>query len=165
MHGDCCDTGHSSDAGGTDGSHTTTAQYPGEGHGPPRHRLAPDRRRRRGPLARAGGGIEPPRGPGITDQPQYDNTDVYAFVSPDDPDTVTLIANWIPFEEPAGGPNFYPFADDARYDIHIDNDGDAQGRPDLPLDLRTTARKPADSFSGRRSSTTTGRSPRSTTRT
>ena len=64
--------------------------------------------------------------PLISGAPQYDNTDVYAFVSPDDPDTVTMIANWIPFEEPAGGPNFYPFATDARYHIKIDNDGDAK---------------------------------------
>ena len=64
--------------------------------------------------------------PLISGAPQYDNTDVYAFVSPDDPDTVTMIANWIPFEEPAGGPNFYPFATDARYNIKIDNDGDAR---------------------------------------
>ncbi|WP_419993699.1 DUF4331 domain-containing protein [Streptomyces boninensis] len=65
--------------------------------------------------------------PLISGMPQYDNTDVYAFVSPDKADTTTLIANWTPFEEPAGGPNFYPFADDAQHDIHIDNDGDAQG--------------------------------------
>ncbi|MER5752037.1 DUF4331 domain-containing protein [Streptomyces sp. NPDC002088] len=65
--------------------------------------------------------------PLISGTPQYDNTDVYAFVSPDKPDTTTIIANWIPFEEPAGGPNFYTFADDAQYDIHIDNNGDAQG--------------------------------------
>ncbi|MFI7321416.1 DUF4331 domain-containing protein [Streptomyces venezuelae] len=65
--------------------------------------------------------------PLISGQPQYDNTDVYAFVSPDKPDTTTLVANWTPFEEPAGGPNFYPFPDDAQYDIHIDSDGDAQG--------------------------------------
>ncbi|PKV83284.1 DUF4331 domain-containing protein [Streptomyces sp. TLI_146] len=65
--------------------------------------------------------------PLISGQPQYDNTDVYAFVSPDRPDTTTLIANWTPFEEPAGGPNFYPFADDAQHDIHIDSDGDGQG--------------------------------------
>ncbi|MFD4413970.1 DUF4331 domain-containing protein [Streptomyces sp. NPDC058466] len=65
--------------------------------------------------------------PLISGQPQYDNTDVYAFVSPDKPNTTTIVANWIPFEEPAGGPNFYTFADDAQYDIHIDNDGDAQG--------------------------------------
>ncbi|MDX2704439.1 DUF4331 domain-containing protein [Streptomyces sp. PA03-6a] len=65
--------------------------------------------------------------PLISGQPQYDTTDVYAFVSPDRPDTTTLVANWIPFEDPAGGPNFYKFANDAQYDIHIDSDGDAQG--------------------------------------
>ncbi|MFC3577321.1 DUF4331 domain-containing protein [Streptomyces yaanensis] len=65
--------------------------------------------------------------PLISGQPQYDNTDLYAFVSPDKPDTTTIIANFVPFEEPAGGPNFYTFADDAQYDIHIDNNGDAQG--------------------------------------
>ncbi|WP_316739878.1 DUF4331 domain-containing protein [Streptomyces sp. MK7] len=65
--------------------------------------------------------------PLISGTPQYDNTDVYAFVSPDKPDTTTIVANWIPFEEPAGGPNFYTFADDAQYDIHIDSNGDAQG--------------------------------------
>ncbi|MFD1658450.1 DUF4331 domain-containing protein [Streptomyces caeni] len=65
--------------------------------------------------------------PLISGQPRYDNTDLYAFVSPDKPDTTTVIANFVPFEEPAGGPNFYTFADDAQYDIHVDNDGDAQG--------------------------------------
>ncbi|MEU6357767.1 DUF4331 domain-containing protein [Streptomyces sp. NPDC047072] len=65
--------------------------------------------------------------PLISGDPQYDNTDLYAFVSPDKPDSTTIVANWIPFEEPGGGPNFYQFADDAQYDIHIDNDGDAQG--------------------------------------
>ena len=55
--------------------------------------------------------------------PQVDTTDFYAFVSPDNQNTVTLIANWIPFEEPAGGPNFYPFAENVHYDINIDNDG------------------------------------------
>ncbi len=58
--------------------------------------------------------------------PQYDNTDLYAFRSPERQRTVTLAANWIPFEEPAGGPNFYSFATDARYDIHVDNDADAK---------------------------------------
>ncbi|WP_128375547.1 DUF4331 domain-containing protein [Streptomyces cavernae] len=65
--------------------------------------------------------------PLISGTPQFDNTDLYAFVSPDKPDTTTIVANVIPFEEPAGGPNFYNFADDAQYDIHIDSDGDAQG--------------------------------------
>ncbi|MFH9014279.1 DUF4331 domain-containing protein [Streptomyces sp. NPDC017943] len=64
--------------------------------------------------------------PLISGTPQYDNTDVYAFVSPDKPDTTTIVANWIPFEEPAGGPNFFPFAEDAQYDLRIDRNGDAQ---------------------------------------
>jgi hypothetical protein len=64
--------------------------------------------------------------PLVAGEPKLDNTDVYAFVSPDAPNTVTMIANWVPFEEPNGGPNFYPFATDAAYDINIDNDGDAR---------------------------------------
>jgi hypothetical protein len=67
--------------------------------------------------------------PQLLSDPQVDNTDVYAFVSPDRPNRVNLIGNWLPFEEPAGGPNFYPFADDAHYNINIDNDGDA--KPDI----------------------------------
>ena len=63
--------------------------------------------------------------PLIAGDPRADNTDVYAFVSPDAPDTVTLISNWIPFEEPNGGPNFFTWAENARYTIKIDNDGDA----------------------------------------
>ncbi|GAA2309939.1 DUF4331 domain-containing protein [Streptomyces kunmingensis] len=65
--------------------------------------------------------------PLISGDPQHDNTDVYAFVSPDKPDTTTLVANWLPFEEPAGGPNFYPFAEKSQHDVHIDSDGDGQG--------------------------------------
>src|SRR3954470_3062243 len=57
--------------------------------------------------------------------PSIDNTDVYAFSSPQEDDNVVFIANWIPFEEPNGGPNFYPWADDAEYLINIDNNGDA----------------------------------------
>src|SRR5262244_2380382 len=64
--------------------------------------------------------------PEIAKDPVADSTDVYAFVSPDRPDTVTLIANYIPFETPASGPNFYFFGDDVLYEIHIDNNGDAQ---------------------------------------
>jgi uncharacterized protein DUF4331 len=55
--------------------------------------------------------------------PQIDNTDVYAFVSPDRPDSVTLVSSWIPFEEPAGGPNFFLWAEHTNYDINISNDG------------------------------------------
>jgi Domain of unknown function (DUF4331) len=63
--------------------------------------------------------------PLISEDPVADNTDVYTFVSPDKPDTVTFVANWIPLEEPAGGPNFYRFGDDVLYQINIDNNGDA----------------------------------------
>ena len=51
--------------------------------------------------------------PAIAGQPAYDNTDVYAFAQADG--KVNLIANWAPFSEPGGGPNFYPWADDAEY--------------------------------------------------
>src|SRR5688572_10624959 len=63
--------------------------------------------------------------PLIAADPAVDNTDVYAFSSPENPDNVVFVANWIPFEEPDGGPNFYPWADDAEYLINVDNDGDA----------------------------------------
>jgi hypothetical protein len=72
--------------------------------------------------------------PEISKDPVADSTDVYAFVSPDKPDTVTLIANYIPLESPAGGPNFYEFGDDVLYEIHIDNDGD--GRADISYQFR-----------------------------
>jgi Domain of unknown function (DUF4331) len=64
--------------------------------------------------------------PLIASDPAADNTDLYAFVSPERPGYVTFIANWIPFEEPNGGPNFYPFATDAAYNINVDSDGDAK---------------------------------------
>ena len=64
--------------------------------------------------------------PLISEDPTADNTDVYAFVSPDRPDTVTIIANYIPLEEPAGGPNFNQFGDDVLYELNVDNDGDAE---------------------------------------
>ena len=67
--------------------------------------------------------------PRIMVDPSADNTDVYAFVSPDRPDTVTIVANYIPLEEPAGGPNFNEFADDVLYELKVDNNGD--GREDV----------------------------------
>jgi hypothetical protein len=63
--------------------------------------------------------------PLISQDPVADNTDTYAFVSPDKPNTVTLVGNWIPLEEPAGGPNFNKFGDDVKYTINVDNNGDA----------------------------------------
>src|SRR6516165_539155 len=62
--------------------------------------------------------------PAISKDPVADNTDTYAFVSPDDPGTVTIIANYLPLQAPFGGPNFFEFGDDVRYGIHIDNNGD-----------------------------------------
>ncbi len=59
--------------------------------------------------------------PLISKDPVADNTDVYAFRSPDDPNTVTIIANYIPLELPEGGPNYYNFGTDVRYEIHIKN--------------------------------------------
>ena len=59
--------------------------------------------------------------PLISRDPLADNTDLYAFRSPDDPNTVTIIANYIPFESPEGGPNYYDFAPNVRYEIHIKN--------------------------------------------
>jgi hypothetical protein len=64
--------------------------------------------------------------PLIASDPAADNTDLYAFVSPERPGYVNFIANWIPFEEPNGGPNFYPFATDAAYNVNVDSDGDAK---------------------------------------
>jgi hypothetical protein len=74
--------------------------------------------------------------PEISKDPVADSTDVYAFVSPDQPETVTLIANYIPLQAPDGGPNFYEFADDVLYEIHIDNTGD--GNPDISYQFRFT---------------------------
>jgi hypothetical protein len=80
--------------------------------------------------------------PLISTDPTADNTDLYAFVSPDKPNTVTIVANYIPFEEPAGGPNFSNFDDNALYELHIDNNGN--GRDDITYQFRfrTETRNP-----------------------
>jgi hypothetical protein len=83
--------------------------------------------------------------PEISKDPVADSTDVYAFVSPDRPDSVTLIANYIPLQEPAGGPNFYEFGDDVLYEIHIDNNGDGQADITYQFRFRTKLRDP-DTF-------------------
>src|SRR5690349_24865313 len=80
--------------------------------------------------------------PEIAKDPVADSTDVYAFVSPDKPDTVTLIANYIPLQGPAGGPNFYEFGDDVRYEIHVDNNGDGRADVSFQFRFRPTARNP-----------------------
>ena len=67
--------------------------------------------------------------PLISEDPSADNTDLYAFRSPDKPDTVTILSNLIPGEDPAAGPNWYTFSPSARYDIYADTNGD--GKPDV----------------------------------
>ncbi len=74
--------------------------------------------------------------PAISKDPVADNTDTYAFVSPDDPSTVTLISNYLPLEAPFGGPNFFEFGDDVHYDINIDQTGD--GEPDITYRFQFT---------------------------
>lgn len=65
--------------------------------------------------------------PLISNDPLCDNTDLYAFRSPDDPNKVTIIANYIPGQLPQGGPNYYSFGQNIRYEIHIDNDINTAG--------------------------------------
>src|SRR5580658_10255257 len=72
--------------------------------------------------------------PEISKDPVADSTDLYAFVSPDKPDTVTLIANYVPLELPPGGPNFFEFGDNVQYSIYIDNNADAL--PDITYNFQ-----------------------------
>ncbi len=83
--------------------------------------------------------------PEISQDPVADSTDTYAFVSPDKPDTVTLITNYVPLQDPAGGPNFFEFGDDVSYKINVDNNGD--GVADVVYEFRfhTTLHDP-DTF-------------------
>src|SRR4051794_37908126 len=80
--------------------------------------------------------------PLISMDPTGDNTDVYAYTAQDAPGKLTIVANWIPFEDPAGGPNFYRFDDNARYYLNIDNTG--EGVPDVRylFDFNTKVRNP-----------------------
>ncbi len=72
--------------------------------------------------------------PAISKDPVADNTDTYTFVTPGN--TITIIANYLPVEAPAGGPNFYEFGDDVAYSIYVDNNGD--GLPDVTYQFRFT---------------------------
>ena len=80
--------------------------------------------------------------PLISDDPAADNTDVYAFVSPDRPETVTIIANFIPFEDPAGGPNYNRFDPTVLYELNVDNDGDAREDVVYQFRFKTTVSNP-----------------------
>ena len=78
--------------------------------------------------------------PLISEDPSADNTDTYAFRSADAPDTVTIISNYIPGEDPAAGPNWYTFSPSARYVIYADKNGD--GKPDITWRFRFKNRAP-----------------------
>ena len=84
--------------------------------------------------------------PLISADPAVDNTDLYAFVSPDDPDSVTFVANWFGLQEPNGGPTFYPWATDANYDLNIDTDGNAKPDIGYRLTFRTEDKRGTDTF-------------------
>jgi hypothetical protein len=80
--------------------------------------------------------------PEISKDPVADSTDLYAFVSPDKHDTVTIIANYIPLQLPSGGPNFYEFGEDVLYQINIDNNGDGLADISYQFQFTTTVRDP-----------------------
>jgi hypothetical protein len=83
--------------------------------------------------------------PEISQDPVADSTDTYAFVSPNKPDTVTILTNYIPLEDPPGGPNFFEFGEDVLYSIYIDNDAD--GLPEIEYQFRfTTKLRNPDTF-------------------
>jgi hypothetical protein len=69
--------------------------------------------------------------PLISNDPLADNTDVYAFRSPDDTNTITIIANYIPFELPQGGPNYASFGENIQYEIHIKNNDSSSNADDI----------------------------------
>jgi hypothetical protein len=64
--------------------------------------------------------------PAIAEDQYADNTDVYSFISPENPDNLVIVANYVPLLIPSSGPNFYRFSDNVAYDIHVDNNGDAK---------------------------------------
>jgi hypothetical protein len=80
--------------------------------------------------------------PEISKDPVADSTDTYAFVSPDDPSTVTIISNYIPLENPDAGPNFFEFGDDVLYSLYIDNDGDADADITYQFEFSTQVTNP-----------------------
>jgi hypothetical protein len=84
--------------------------------------------------------------PLIAGDPAADNTDLYAFVSPNDPTSLTILANYSPFQEPAGGPNFFAFDPTVRYSVYVDNTGD--GKADITYEFRFTTHRKATNFAG-----------------
>jgi hypothetical protein len=85
------------------------------------------------PLAHASSHAEAPM---IAEDPEADSTDLYAFRSPENPTKVVVIANYIPLEEPGGGPNYKHFSDSVLYEIKVDRDND--GHEDLAYQFQFT---------------------------
>jgi hypothetical protein len=83
--------------------------------------------------------------PSIAGDPYADLTDLYAFVSPDQPDTATFIVNAIPYEDPAGGPNYYKFDDNVKYVLHIAQAGHNQDDLKYSVEFKTSVKNP-DTF-------------------
>ena len=77
----------------------------------------------------SGSGSSHREAPSILGDPTADNTDLYAFTAPDAPGSLTIVSNWIPFEDPSSGPYFGKLDPKARYYVKIDNTGD--GREDV----------------------------------
>ena len=96
----------------------------------------------RGPGPEASRASSHREAPLISNDPAADNTDLYAFVSPDAPNTVTIVANYVPLEQPAGGPNFASFGDDVRYEIKVDNNGDGEEDVTYRFRFKTTTGNP-----------------------
>ncbi|MFN8131099.1 MAG: DUF4331 domain-containing protein [Solirubrobacteraceae bacterium] len=80
--------------------------------------------------------------PGTSIDPTGDDTDLYAFTASDAPGSITVVANWIPFEDPAGGPNFYRFDDRASYYVNVDNSGDGAYDVRYRFNFKTRYRNP-----------------------
>ncbi|GAB4581952.1 MAG: DUF4331 domain-containing protein [Anaerolineales bacterium] len=84
--------------------------------------------------------------PLISKDPFADNTDTYVFIPAGQTENIVLIGNWIPFEGPEGGPNYYEFDDQVRYDLFVDLDGDATAEVTYTLQAATTIGSPTDTF-------------------
>ena len=80
--------------------------------------------------------------PEISKDPVADSTDLYAFISPDAPTSVTLIANYVPLQPADGGPNFFEFGDNVLYEILIDNNGDSVADIAYQFQFTTTVKNP-----------------------
>jgi hypothetical protein len=80
--------------------------------------------------------------PFIAMQPTVDATDLYMFRSYETgrQGYVTILADYIPFQDPQGGPNFYQFNPHALYEIHIDNNGDAKEDVTFQFRFKSTSK-------------------------